>query len=373
MRDIIAIDTETYHNPEAEGMCVFIKGTPTNEPFCVTVSDEKEDIFLTDWDTVRTLSEDDTTAKVGANLKYDIHMLLNKDIELKGDLHDVLIIHHLLNEEDVTETGARVRGLKAISDKYIGEGSSELEKKVADCRVELAKQRGCDKEQISYKDVYEEDPELMMAYALQDTRLTLELFHILYPRLAEEELLDVYANEIETMKTLVRVERNGMRTDIPYLEQLGKELDEEIFTITSEIVEKYGVFNINSANEFVEVLEGIGVDYIDKTESGEWDTSAKTLERIQNREGVTEEAKNLISLVLQHRELAKLRETYVDNLITYTQADGRVHPSFNQIGTVTGRMSCQNPNFHNFPKGDKRIRKAFIPEEGNRFYFLDFA
>ncbi len=372
---IISIDTETHYNPDAGGMSVYIKGTPTNEPFCATVSDASGDFFYTMEEfeeKVRPLCEDTEVVKVGANIKYDIHMFLNKGIEMRGTIHDVLVIHHLLNEEDRDAEGRIIRGLKAISDKYIGEGSSELEKAVDKCRQTLAKERDCSKNDISYKDVYDTDPELMMAYAMQDTKLTLELFNILYPQLEEQELLDVYQTEMETLRVLVELERKGMRVDIPYLQQLGEEMTAELDNILNDIAE-LAVFNVNSAEELVDALQGLGVTYIDKTESGAWDTSAKVLETVANRSTTPADAKKLIDLILEYRKLAKLNETYVINMIEMTQSDGRIHPSFHQTGTVTGRMSCQNPNFQNIPKKDKRIRKAFVPEEGKRLYFLDFA
>ena len=370
---VVAIDTETYFDPNTKGMSVFINGIPNNTPFCLTVSEGGEDFFYDDPREALALLEDESVAKVGANIKYDLHMLANIGIEVKGPLHDVLVINHILHEEDVDKNGKRVRGLKAISDKYLGEGSSDLSKQVDDCRTRLASERKVPKDEISFLDVYYAEPELMREYAMADTRLTLELFNVRYPELVADNVLDVYEEEMIVLRSLLWVERNGYRTDMEYLQELDKELTKEISDLLEEVYEQHGEFNINSANELVAVIEGLGVVYDAKTDKGEYDTSADTLTAIANRSSTPDSVKTLIEQVLKYREANKMHETYVQNLILYTQWDGRVHPSFNQIGTVTGRMSCNNPNFQNFPKGDNRIRKAFVPEEGNRLYFLDFS
>lgn len=344
---LIAIDTETHYDEDFGGMSVFIFGEPTNRPFCVTVSENDDDFFYTEdqyADKVVPLCEDESVTKIGANIKYDIHMLLNAGIEIKGPIHDVLVIHHLLNEEDLDADGKRIRGLKAIADKYIGEDSSGFEKRVDECRKLLAQESDRSKNEVSFREVYDHDPELMMQYAMKDTRITLELFNLLYPRLADQDLLGVYEAELQTLRALVQVERNGMRVDSEYLTELDEVMTAELVELEAKIL-AIADFNVNSSEELVTALEGLGVVYIDKTDSGAWDTAAQTLEKVANRSEVSDQARELLHLVLEYRQFSKLRETYVSNLIHLTQADGRVHPSFFQIGTVTGRMSCNNPNF----------------------------
>lgn len=369
---IVAFDTETYYDKDFGGMSVFIKGSPTNRPFCVTISDAEKDYYYDNLEEIRHLLEDETVAKVGANIKYDLHMMRNAGIEVKGPIHDVLVMSHLYNEEVTNENGKRLFGLKDLSDHYLGEGSSELSKQVDDCRKELAKEREVSKDEISFKDVADHDPKLMRDYAMEDTRLTLELFNLLYPRLQERELMTVYEMEMKVLRALVDVERNGIYVDTEYLTGLAAQMDTEINELQKEI-DAITDINTNSAQELVAWAEQQGVVWTHMTDTGAPSTDASALEALITRDTVPEKVKDLLTLILEQRQLAKLQETYVHNMIEFTQHDGRIHPSFNQTGTVTGRMSCSNPNFQNIPKKDTRIRAAIVPSEGKRLYFLDYA
>lgn len=369
---IVAFDTETYYDKDFGGMSVFIKGSPTNRPFCVTISDTEQDHYYDNLEEIRPLLENESVAKVGANIKYDLHMMLNAGIEVKGPIHDVLVMSHLYNEEVTNENGKRLFGLKDLSDHYLGEGSSDLSKQVDECRKELAKYREVPKDEISFKDVADHDPKLMRDYAKEDTRLTLDLFNLLYPKLQERELMTVYEMEMKVLRALVDVERNGIYVDTSYLTGLEAEMNAELAQLEAQMKEIADI-NHASAQELVAWVVEQGVEWTHTTDTGAPSTDVDALEAVIARDAVPEKVKDLLTFLLEYRQLAKLQETYVHNMLEFTQHDGRIHPSFNQTGTVTGRMSCSNPNFQNIPKKDKRIRAAIVPSEGKRLYFLDYA
>lgn len=373
----IAVDTETYYDPDAKNTLLkFINDTPQNLPFCITFSDGVRGWKLpvnskTLPEIIEFFDGPFKPTLIMFNADYDIHMLRNAGCKLpQCKVVDVSFLHHLLNEEDKDANGKYVRSLKALSVKYLDKEADKFEKWVDEARQEIAKQRTIPKEEVSYRDVDDYYPDLMTDYASSDTLYTMQLYRLWAPLIAAEGLERVCAEEHACMWAVIDIERTGMMVDEERVTALRRELEQEIERTTSALYSMVGEFNINSSDQLVEKLQGMGVDYHWKTEKGEWSTDATTLEFLLSDEN--EAVRDFIQAVLDYRDSDKLLNTFVVGLERYNQ-NGRIHPSFWQMGTVTGRMSSSTPNFQNYPKSDNRIRKCFIPTPGYIFGYWDYS
>jgi DNA polymerase-1 len=212
-------------------------------------------------------------------------------------------------------------------------------------------------------------------YAAADAVATLKLARVLEPRLRElnQERL-FYDVELPLIGVLLDMELTGVALDVPYLSQLSTELTERLRELEKAIYNTAGLaFNINSTQQLSDVLFGklaLPTQGLRRTEGGGFSTAADVLEGLKDRHAI-------IPLILEHRELNKLKGTYVDALpALINPKTGRLHTDFNQAGAVTGRLSSSNPNLQNIPiktEMGRRVRKAFIPRRGWRLISADYS
>ena len=292
--------------------------------------------------------------KVGHNLKFDLAMLAapqNGGIALSGPLYDTMIGAWLLNPErrslKLDEVAGEL-GLAMTSFAEVTDGDKAAD---AFCRVSLEAARD---------------------YSCEDVAVALALYHAQQPQL-EAAGLTAQMREVESpfIPVLAAMERAGVAVDAALLTRLGAEFGQRMAEIEAQIYTAAGApFNVASPKQLGEVLfEKLALPHGRKTKTG-WSTDVKVLEKLALEH-------ELPALVLAHRNLAKLKNTYVDRLLELREADtGRVHSSFNQCGTATGRLSSANPNLQNLPirtLEGRRIRAAFVAPPGAVLLSADYS
>lgn len=298
--------------------------------------------------------ENENSIKVGQNIKYDLLVLQNYGIELKGKLFDTMIAHYVLQPE-------LRHGMDYLAEIYLKYKTIKIE--------ELIGNRG--KNQGNMRDL---PPEHVYKYACEDADVTLKLKNILEKELKENGAEDLFYNvEMPLVPVLAYMERNGVRLDVEALRQTSEHLTAKMNEIEQEIYNLAGTeFNISSPRQVGEVLfdKLQIVQKAKKTKSGQYSTSEEVLESLRGKHPVIEK-------ILAYRGLKKLLSTYIDALpLLINPETGKIHTSFNQTITSTGRLSSSNPNLQNIPIRDengKEIRKAFIPDDGCLFFSADYS
>ncbi len=288
--------------------------------------------------------EDEKSTKIGQNLKYDIMVLKNYDIHVKGPLFDTMIAHYLLQPE-------QRHNMDVLSENYLNYTPVSI--------TELIGKKGA--EQGNMADV---DPEKISEYAGEDADITYQLKGIFAPEIVARKQ-DKLFNEVELplVQVLADVERNGVRIDEGSLAKMSKELEEETLKTEKIIYDLAGAqFNIASPKQLGEILfDKLQLDpKAKKTKTGQYQTSEDVLSRLAKDNEIIEH-------ILNFREFRKLKSTYVDALPKMiSPKDGRIHTSYRQAVAATGRLSSDNPNLQNIPirteKG-RAIRGAFVPTD----------
>ena len=298
---------------------------------------------------VAPILENSEIAKTGHNLKYDIMLLEQEAIAVAGRLYDTMIAAYLLNPNKAGYS------LEEASFEYLSKKKRPF--------VEVLKKR---------KSFAEVTIEEATAFAAEDAALGFELRQVLFEKLREEGLERVYLDiEMPLIEVLAGMEKSGIRVDGSLLKGLADKMAVEIDSIQKRIFFLSGEeFNINSPKQLSRVLfQNLGLSPTKKTKTG-FSTDMDVLEDLA-------EDHELPMEVLHYRSLTKLKTTYLDVLPSLVnQETGRIHTSFNQTATATGRLSSSDPNLQNIPiRGDwgKRIREAFIAEEGNLLLSADYS
>ena len=297
--------------------------------------------------------EDGTRAKVGQNLKYDWHVLLNHGIHLAGVAHDTLLQSYVLEAHERHD-------MDSLAARHLGETTIKYE---AVC--------GKGANQIGFGQV---DVERATAYAAEDADITLRLHRALHPRLvAEPRLESVYRDiEMPLLPILARMERTGVKLDSELLRQHSAFLAGEMLALETKAQEAAGQpFNLNSPKQLGEILfNQLGLKPKKKTPKGAPST---------NEDALLELALDhpLPRLILDYRALAKLKSTYTDKLPGMVNlATGRVHTTYAQAVAVTGRLASNDPNLQNIPVRTlegRKIREAFIAETGHVIVSADYS
>ena len=290
--------------------------------------------------------------KIGQNIKYDILVLKSYGIEVQGIIFDTMVANYILRPDGQHNLDALARehlNYKMIPyDELISyniqSGKSQVEKTQRDIR---------------------EIPLLKIAeYSAQDADITLRLYEILKDKLSKQNLLTL-CNDIEfpLIQVLANMEFNGVSLDVNYLHSLSEELDQVLNSLTLEIYDLAGEkFNINSTQQLSKILfDKLNLSTVRKTKTG-FSTDVGVLETLKHEHPIIEK-------LLDYRQLQKLKSTYVDTLPNLVNPKtNRLHTSFNQTITATGRLSSSNPNLQNIPirtEIGKNIRKAFIPQNSD--------
>lgn len=302
----------------------------------------------------RSFFENDRIEKIGQNLKYDIVVLKKYGIHVKGKLFDTMIAHYLLNPE-------LRHNMDYMAETFLNYKTIHID--------ELIGARG--KNQLNMRSL---SPEQVKNYACEDADITLKLKNILAKAIEKEGLQKLlYEIELPLVYVLADMEYTGVRLDTEALKEYSKTLTLELQSIESKIHEQAGIeFNINSAKQVGEVLfDRLKiVDKPKKTKTGQYVTSEETLESLKANHPI-------VNQILEYRGLKKLLSTYIDALpLLVNEKDGKLHTSYNQTVTSTGRLSSSNPNLQNIPIRDdqgREIRKAFIADEGCVFFSADYS
>ena len=290
--------------------------------------------------------------KIGQNIKYDIVVLARHGLELSGPLFDTMVAHYLINPEES-------HSLDAIARQYLNYRM-----------VPISDLIGTGKNQLSMRDVPIDE---VGPYACEDADISLQLADVLGEKLDELGLREIAETmEFPLIYVLADMERTGIRVDPDVLREISKQLEKELADLERQIYELAGErFNIGSPQQLSEILfEKLGLRVVSKTSTGKSSTKESVLQEL-----ATEHP--LPGLILDWRQLAKLKSTYVDSLPKLIHPEtGRIHTNFNQTVTATGRLSSSNPNLQNIPVRSERgreIRKAFVPEEGWKMLSADYA
>ncbi|WP_299026307.1 DNA polymerase I [uncultured Thermanaerothrix sp.] len=294
--------------------------------------------------------------KVGHNLKYDLLALAEHGVWVSPLSFDTMIAAWLLNPEGYN------LNLKGLAETYLGVQMTHIEELI-----------GKGKKQRSMAEV---PIETVAAYAAADAEICLRLKPLLEERLREVNALRLF-NEVEMplVPVLARMEQAGIALDIPFLRQMSRELTQRLAEIEAQIFEVIGYpFNLNSTQQLSKALfETLRLEPPDRrkrTSSGHYSTSAEVLEEMRS-------AHPVIEMILEYRELSKLKSTYVEALPKQVNPKtGRVHTSFNQTGSVTGRLASSDPNLQNIPartETGRLVRRAFIATPGMVLISVDYS
>ncbi|MCQ2329315.1 MAG: DNA polymerase I [Paludibacteraceae bacterium] len=301
----------------------------------------------------RRVLENSTIGKIGQNIKYDLMVLGKYGVEVNGELDDTMVAHYLLQPE-------MRHGMDYLAEILLNYKTIHIEELI-----------GEGKRQRSMRDVA---VERVAEYAAEDADVTLRLYNKLMPELEKAGILGLYRDvEMPLVSVLARMERNGVLVDDFVLNQVAGQMNGELHEIERKIKLTAGEnVNISSPKQVGELLfDKLKLsDKPKRTKTGQYVTDEETLEQLRYKHEV-------VGLILDYRGLKKLLSTYVEALPKLINEDtGRVHTSFNQTVTATGRLSSSNPNLQNIPVRDeqgKGIRKAFVASEGCRFVSADYS
>ena len=350
----VCFDTETTSTNALDAELVGISlSVKENEAFYIPMPAEREATERR-LQILRELFENEESEKVGQNMKYDITVLANYGIEVRGPLFDTMIAHYVLQPE-------LYHGMDYLAEIYLNYETIKIEELIGE------KGRG----QKNMRDV---PPTLACDYACEDADVTLKLKNILQQELKREGIEELFYNiEMPLVPVLAYMERNGARIDSASLKETSTLFAKRLAEIEGQIYSLAGEsFNIASPKQVGEILFGKLkiVDKPKKTKTGQYVTSEDVLAQLQNRHPI-------VKNILQYRGLKKLLSTYVDALPELVNPrTGKIHTSYNQTVTATGRLSSSNPNLQNIPIRDedgKEVRKAFVPDEGFLFLSADYS
>lgn len=302
----------------------------------------------------KNIFENDKTLKIGQNIKFDLLMLRQYGIELKGPMFDTMIAHYLIQPD-------LHHGMDYLAEVYLKYKTITYE--------ELCGGKNPKTTNIRTIDIHK-----LCDYAAEDADVTLRLKNVFEQELIKNDLMKIFTEiEMPLMPVLADMEYTGVLIDVESLKQYSLSLQERIIAKEKEIFSLAGYeFNISSPRQVGELIYDKLqiVETARKTKTGQNSTSEEVLVSLKGKHPI-------INLILEHRGLKKLLSTYVDALPEIiNKKTGRIHTSYNQTVAATGRLSSSNPNLQNIPIRDedgKEIRKAFIPDAGCTFLSVDYS
>ncbi len=353
-KEIVSLDTETTstHPIDAElvGLSFSVK---ENEAFYVAIPVNREEALKL-VNIFKPIYESDKILKVGQNIKYDMEVLHNYNINVQMPMFDTMIAHYLINPE-------LHHNMDYMAETLLHYKTIHIE--------ELIGPKG--KKQKSMRDL---DPKDVYEYAAEDADVTLKLKNVLESRLKEVNAEKLFWDmEMPLVPVLADMETTGVCLDTDSLKETSELFTKRMETLEKEIYEEAGEkFNISSPKQVGDILFGKMqlVDKPKKTRTGQYVTSEEVLQQLRGKAPI-------VANILDYRGLKKLLGTYVDTLPKLINPrTGHIHTSFNQTITATGRLSSSDPNLQNIPVRDddgKEIRKCFIPEQGCLFFSADYS
>ena len=359
--ELFAFDTETtsldYMEAEIVGLSF---ATSAGEAAYVPLAHDYLDApnqldRITVLNTLKPLLEDENRKKVGQNLKYDRSILLRYDIDLKGIAFDTMLESYVLNS-----TATR-HNMDALAENYLGLQTIKFE--------DIA---GKGAKQLTFNQIALEQA---APYAAEDADVTLRLHQALWPQLEQEPKLAVVFHELEMplVPVLSRIERNGALVDAKLLGLQSRELTQSLQQLQDQAWTLAGEeFNLSSPKQLQTLLfEKLQLPVLKKTPKGQPSTAEDVLEEL------AQQGHELPRLIMAYRGLSKLKSTYTDKLPKMINPrTGRVHTSYHQAVTATGRLSSSDPNLQNIPvrtEEGRRIRQAFIAKPGYKLVAADYS
>lgn len=302
---------------------------------------------------LKPLLENPDIKKVGQNLKYDMHVLANHGITLRGIAHDTLLQSYVLESH-------KGHGMDELSERHLG---------ITPIPFEAVAGKGA--KQVSFNQV---TVEVAAEYAAEDADITLQLHQALHPQVETDSKLDFIYSQVEmpSMLVLQHMERNGVLIDSHMLNRQSNEIGLRLMEIEKQAYDLAGQpFNLGSPKQLQEILFGkLGIKPLKKTPSGAPSTDEDVLQELALDYP-------LPKVILEHRSLAKLKSTYTDKLPKMINPHtGRVHTNYNQAVAITGRLASSDPNLQNIPvrtAEGRRIREAFIAPAGSHIVSADYS
>lgn len=350
----LSLDTETTGTDAMTAELVGLSfAVEEFEAYYIPVPPEREEAQKI-VDIFKPAYENPSSLKTGQNIKYDMLVLARYGVDIKGKMFDTMVAHYVLQPE-------LPHNMDALAEQYLGYSTIKIE--------ELIDPKG--KKQKNMRDL---PPGDVYEYACEDADVTLRLKNALHDELVRNDAIQLFEEvEMPLVRVLAAMELTGVRIDTETLRETSElftlrmnKLEEEVFALAGES------FNLSSPKQVGEILfDKLKIDERAKrTKTGQYVTSEEVLEKLRPRH-------EIVDRILNYRGLKKLTSTYVDSLPTLINpSTGKIHTSFNQTVTSTGRLSSSNPNLQNIPvRGDdgKEIRKAFIPEPGCTFFSADYS
>lgn len=356
--DHFAIDTETtnldYRVAELVGFSIAFDA---NEAYYVPLAHDyegapeqlsREQVLA----QIKPILENEQVKKIGHHLKYDAHIFANHGITIQGWYFDTMLASYVLN------AAATRHGMDDVARVYLSHLTTTFEQIAG----KGAKQKTFNQIEL----------EVAAHYAAEDAHVTYRLYEVLSSKLkSHPELVNILHNiEMPVARVLTGMEEDGIKLDHKFLDQLSVEFSDTMQTLENQATELAGeTFNIASPKQVGEVLfDKLGIKGGKKTATGQYSTSENILEKIEHP---------LAEVILEHRGLAKLKNTYTDRLVEQSHdATHRVHTSYHQALTATGRLSSTDPNLQNIPIRTpigRQIRKAFIAPEGRVLLAADYS
>ncbi|EDV02068.1 DNA-directed DNA polymerase [Phocaeicola coprocola DSM 17136] len=353
-KDFFSLDTETTGTDPITAELVGMSFSfAENQAFYVPVPANREEA-LAIVKKLKPIIENEKTLKIGQNIKYDMLVLGNYGVEVRGPMFDTMIAHYVLQPE-------LHHGMDYLAEVYLKYETIKIE--------ELIGPKG--KNQKNMRDL---SPTSVYKYACEDADVTLKLKKVLEKELIENNVNELFQTiEMPLVPVLAYMERNGVRIDTEALKETSQHFTARMKQLEEEVHQLAGMeFNIASPKQVGEVLfDRLKItDKAKKTKTGQYVTSEEVLESLRGKH-------EIVGKILEHRGLKKLLGTYIDALpLLINPKTGHIHTSFNQTVTATGRLSSSNPNLQNIPirnEDGKEIRRAFIPDEGCEFFSADYS
>ena len=303
---------------------------------------------------LKPILEDEQIKKIGQNIKYDLTVFANHGIEVQGVAFDTML-------ESYTQNSTGRHNMDDLAERYLGHKTIAFE--------EIA---GKGKNQLTFDKIA---LDVASEYAAEDADVTMKLHQTLFPELEKTPTLLKLFNEIEMplVRVLSHIERNGVLIDPQKLLAQSQEIEQRLAEVETEVHQAAGQeFNLASTKQLQEILfEKLGLPVKKKTPKGAPSTNEEVLEEL------AQEGHIVPKLLIEHRGLSKLKSTYTDKLPQMINSKtGRVHTSYHQAVTATGRLSSSDPNLQNIPirnEEGRRIRQAFIAREGYKIVAADYS
>ena len=338
----VCFDTETTSLNELEAELVGMAFSWEKHKGYYVLFPESKELTQEILEIFRPFFENSSITKIGQNLKYDIKVLAKYNIQVLGILFDTMIAHYLLNPD-------AKHNMDILSENYLHYSPISIET--------LIGKKG--KGQLSMRRV---PPQEQKEYAVEDTDVTLQLKNIFEQQLQKYNAEKLFSQiESPLVQVLADMELEGIRIDVPFLKSLSDDIEKDIFSLQQAVYEQAGeTFNLSSPKQLGDILfEKLKlISKPKKTKTGQYATSEEILSELAPKH-------KIVANVLEYRQLQKLQSTYIDALPKEVNSTtGRVHTTYMQAVTATGRLSSNNPNLQNIPIRTERgqqIRKAFVP------------